>query len=148
MQNAVGKEKDYSILNNLRQYFNKEWSHLDEEAFEMLSRKGVYPYSYMDSFTHFEETSHPPREAFFNDLTNTDISDEDYDFIYKLWRTFELKNLGELHNLYVTTDVLLLADVFEGYRKCSLKNYGLDPAHFCTAPGLSWMAALRYTGVT
>ncbi len=147
VQNALGKEKDYSIMKNLCQYFYDKWSNLDEEAFIMLTRKGVYPYSYMDSFARFEETSLPPREAFFNDLTNQHITDEDYDFIHKLWKKFELKNLGELHNLYVETDVYLLADVFEGYRKCSLENYGLDPAHFLTAPGLSWMAALKYTGV-
>ena len=147
VQNALGKNKDYSIMKNLRHYYNGKWGHLDEEAFKMLTRKGVYPYSYMNTFSRFEETSLPPRDAFYNDLTNQHIKDEDYDFIHKLWNKFQLKNLGELHNLYVETDVYLLADVFEGYRKCSLENYGLDPAHFLTAPGLSWMAALKYTGV-
>ena len=102
----------------------------------------------MSKFERFEETSLPAREAFHNDLNKTHISDEDYDFVHKLWKNFQQKNLGELHNLYFETDVLLLADVFEGYQKCSLQNYGLDPAHFCTAPCLSWMAALRYTRVT
>ena len=90
----------------------------------------------------------PSRDAYFNDLTKKEISEEDCKFAPDVWEKFQLKNLGELHNLYVGIDALLLADVFEGYRKCSLENYQLDPAHFCTTPGLSWMAALKYTGVT
>ena len=145
VKNALGKDEDFTILKNLRQYFDKTWSHLGEDAFKMLTRKGVYPYSYMDSFKRFDETKLPPRKEYFNDLTNMDISEKDYNFAEELWDTFKLKNLGELHDLYVETDVLLLADVFEGYRDASLENYGLDPAHFCTAPSLSWTAALKFT---
>jgi hypothetical protein len=134
------------MFTNLRKYFEDKWK-LDEEAFKMLTRKGVYPYSYMDSFERFEETELPPKEAYFNVLTNQHISDDDYNFAQSQWNKFQLKNLGELHDLYVETDVALLADVFEGYRDCSLENYGLDPVHFCTAPSLSWTAALKYTGV-
>ena len=112
VKNLMGKEEDFTILKNLRHYFQQEWSHLDEEAFKMLTRKGVYPYSYMSKFERFEETSLPPKEAYFNDLTNKEISEEDYSFAQKLWKKFKLKNLGELHNLYVETDVLLLADMF------------------------------------
>ena len=60
---------------------------------------------------------------------------------------FKLKNLGELHNLYVETDTLLLADLFENYRKVIHHKYGLDPAHFYTAPALSWSAGLKFTKV-
>ena len=67
----------------------------------------------MDCFEKFKETQLPPKQAFFNDLTKKHISDEDYSFLQKLWTTFQLENLGELHNLYVETDTLLLADVFE-----------------------------------
>ena len=111
----------------------------------MLTRKGVYPYSYMDSFDKFEETSLPEKSKFYNDLKKKHISDEDYAFIQKLWDTFQLRNLGELHDLYMETDVLLLTDVFEEFRNFSLKEYRLDPAHFITAPGLSWSAALLLT---
>ena len=55
--------------------------------------------------------------------------------------------MGEYHDLYLRTDVLLLADVFEAYRDTSMKYYGLDPAHYFTAPGMSWDALLRNTGV-
>ena len=113
----------------------------------MLTRKGVYPYTYMDGWEKFEETSLPPKSAFYNDLAKCHISDNDYEFAQKLWNTFGLKNMGELHDLYMETDVALLADIFENFREFSLKHYKLDPAHFTTAPGLSWTAALKYTGV-
>ena len=74
----------------------------------MVTRKGVYPYSYMnsfrDSFKKFEETQLPPKEAFFNDLTKKDISEEDFDFAEEIWKTFHLQNLGELHDLYMELD--------------------------------------------
>ena len=69
------------------------------------------------------------------------ISDEDYGFAQKLWTTFNLKNLGQLHDLYMETDVAFLADVFESLRDNSLKHCGLDPAYFLSAPALSWDAA-------
>ena len=92
----------------------------------MLTRKGVYPYSYMDSWDKFEETTLPPREKFYSDLTKSHISDDEFKFIHELWDTFGLKNLGELHDLYMETDVALLADIFENFREFSLKNYRLD----------------------
>ena len=90
----------------------------------MLTRKGVYPYSYMDSFEEFIETSLPSRQKFYNDLSKEHISDDDYNFIHDLWNTFGLKNMGELHDLYMETDVVLLADIFENFRDVSIKNYG------------------------
>ena len=142
---AVHGTKLEDVFPNLHKYFKEKWGHLPEEAFQMLTRKGVYPYSYMDNFEKFEETSLPPKEKFFNDLSKKHISEEDFVFIHKLWDTFQLKNLGELHDLYMETDVLLLADVFEEFRHFCLLKYRLDPAHYNTAPGLSWSAALLYT---
>jgi len=74
---------------------------------------------------------------FYNDLTKENISEDDYTFVQELWKTFHLQNLGEFHDLYMETDTLLLADVFQNYREVILKNYGLDPVHFYTAPSLS-----------
>ena len=139
--------KKDNVFSNLKAYFEDRWSHLPQEAFTMLTRKGVYPYAYMDGWERFEETSLPPKEAFYSDLTKCHITDNDYEFAQKLWNTFGLKNMGELHDLYMETDVALLADIFENFREFSLKHYKLDPAHFTTAPGLSWTAALKYTGV-
>ena len=65
----------------------------------------------------------------------------------KVWDVFEIRSLGEYHDLYVQTDTLLLADVFENFRNMCLEKYQLDPSHFLSAPGLAWQACLKKTGV-
>ena len=75
------------------------------------------------------------------------ISKEDYEHSRNVWSMFELKNMGDYHDLYLETDVVMLADVFESFRKVCIDNYGLDPAHFYTAPGLAWKACLKKTGI-
>ena len=114
---------------------------------ELLLRKGVYPYEYMDSWERFEETQLPPKEDFYSKLTGASISDSDYNHAQRVWETFGCQTLGNYTDLYCRTDVLLLADVFENFRKTSQKQYGLDPAHYYTSPGLSWDALLKKTEV-
>jgi len=109
---------DYDQCKNLRQFYKYE------EHIKLMRRKGVYPYEYVDSWEKFEETRLPPKEAFYSKLAMKGISDKDYE-----------------------PDVLLLADVFETFRETCLEHYKLDPAHFYTAPGLAWKAALKETGV-
>ena len=84
---------------------------------------------------------------FYSKLTGEGISDEDYEHAKKVWKVFGMKTLQDYHDLYNVTDVLLLADVFENFRKICLDNYKLDPAHYFTAPGLAWDACLKITGV-
>ena len=147
---AKGEEEKMEMKKtfpNSWQYFQENWNHLDDAAFEMLTKKLPYPYMYMDSMQKFKEKKLPPKEAFYNEIGKEHISDEDYNFVQELWIRFKLKNLGELHDLYMVTDVLLLSDVFENFRDFSLENYSLDPAHFFSAPGLSWSAALLHTKV-
>ena len=67
-----------------------------------------------------------------------DISNEDYNHAQKVWDVFEIRNLGEYHDLYVQSDTLLLADVFENFRDKCIDIYELDPSHFVFAPGLAW----------
>ena len=102
---------------------------------------------YMDAWSRFEETALPPKEAFYSELKREGISDEDYAHAQAVWQAFECKNLGDFHDKYLETDVLLLADVFENFRKTCLRHYKLDPAHYYTSPGLSWDALLKYTGI-
>ena len=75
------------------------------------------------------------------------VREEDYEHACRVWKEFGLKRLGEYHDLYLKTDVILLANVFEEFRKVCLKNYGLDSAHFYTAPGLTWKACLKKTRI-
>ena len=112
----------------------------------LMAKKGVYPYDYMDSFDKFNEQL-PTKEDFFSILNNEHITDEDYNHALKVWKTFSLKNMGEYHNLYLTSDILLLADVFENFRKTCLEYYKLDPCHYFTSPGLSWDAMLKMTKI-
>ena len=123
-------------------------SYYSGDKFNLLARKGVYPYEYMDSLEKLEETALPPKEAFYSRLNDGGISDEDYTHAQNVWKTFKMKYFKDYHELYNKVDVLLLADVFENFRNICLTNYGLDPAHYYTAPGLAWDASLKVTGVS
>ena len=102
----------------------------------------------MDSWSEFEEDSLPSIADFYSKLNMSGTSDCDYDHAEKVWEEFELRNLGENHDLYLKTDVILLSNVFEKFRKVCMENYGLDLAHFYTAPGLAWKACLKKIGIT
>ena len=117
------------------------------KKFKLMTRKGIYPYDYMDSFEKFNKTELPTKEEFYSILNNEHISDEDYSHAQKVWNTFQLQTMGEYHNLYLKSDILLLADVFENFRKTCLQYYKLDPCHYFTSPGLSWDAMLKMTNI-
>ena len=112
-----------------------------------MLRKGVYPYEYMDDLQKFNEISLSKKEDFYSHLNMEDITDADYVHTKRVCKDFEIKNLGEYHDLYVQSNTLLLADVFENFRNMCLKIYELDPAKFLSAPGLAWQAALKKTKV-
>ena len=101
----------------------------------------------MDSWGRFSEAKLPDKEKFYSKLNDEHITDEEYAHAQTVWDTFECKTLGDYHDLYVKTDVALLADVFENFRNLCQGQYGLDPAHYHTSPGLSWDALLKKTGV-
>ncbi|XP_068686771.1 uncharacterized protein [Montipora foliosa] len=113
---------------------------------DLTSQKGVYPYDFMDSFDKFNEKL-PPKEEFYSILNDEDITDDQYKHAQNVWNTFNLKNMGEYHDLYLKSDILLLADVFENFRKTCLQYYKLDPCHYFTSPGLSWDAMLKMTDI-
>ena len=89
----------------------------------------------------------PPKEAFYSKLNDDHISNEDYEHAQKVWEAFDCKILKDYHDLYLKSDVILLADVFETFRDPCMTNYELDPAWYYTAPGLAWDAALKMTKV-
>ena len=110
-------------------------------------QKGVYPYEYMDSFDRFQETELPPIGNFYSSLSDESISKKDYQHAQEVWETFNCENLGDYHDLYLKTDVTLLADVFQTFRRTCMNAYKLDPLHYYTAPGLSQDVLLKYTGI-
>ena len=117
------------------------------DKFDLMIRKGVYPYDYMDSFKKFEDTVLPTKDQFYSLLNDEHISDEDYQHAENVWKMFFMKNMGEYHDLYLQSDILLLADVFENFRKTCLEYYKLDLCHYFTSPGLSWDAMLKMTDI-
>ena len=113
-----------------------------------MTKKGIYSYDYMNGIEKFSEEKLPPKEAFYSKLNDCGVSDEDYEYAQNIWKEFEIKNLGEYHDLYLKSDVLLLADVFEEFRNICLENYSLDPAWYFTSPGLSWDVLLKHSEET
>ena len=112
-----------------------------------LLRKGVYPYENMDSWERFNKTSLSDKEAFYSNLNIEDITDVDYKHAKIVFKNLINKNFGDYHDLYVQSDTLLLADVFENFRNMCIKVYELHPAHFLSVPGLAWQACLKKTKV-
>ena len=113
----------------------------------VILRKGVYPYEYIDSHERFNETQLPPIETFYSKLSDETVSQNDYEYAQNVWKEFNCKTLGDYHDLYLKSDVTLLADVFQTFRKTCMEAYKLDPLHYYTAPGLSWDALLKYTKI-
>lgn len=126
---------------NLKSHFS------DERQFSLLTRKGIYPYDFMSDWKCYEQTSLPSKSCFHNSLTNEDISDEDYNHAQTVWDEFNINDLGDYTDLYLKTDVLLLTDIFQNFRKTCKQYYKLDPAFYITAPSLSFDAMLLKTGV-
>ena len=149
--------KCFNCKQYYEKYFNKElikrfantyeFCHRNLNKFILLLRKGVYPYEYLDNWERFDETSLPNKESFYSNLNMENIDDIDYRHGNNVFKRFKLENLGEYHDLYVQSDTLLLADVFENFRNTCLKVYELDPAHFLSLPGLAWQACLKKTNI-
>jgi hypothetical protein len=113
----------------------------------ILKQKGVFPYEYIDSMEKLNEACLPPNEKFFSSLTNEGISDKDYTRAQEVWERFGCKTLWDYSEVYLKTDIALLTDIFEDFRKMAKRTYGLDPLWYYAASGLSLDAALRFTGV-
>ena len=134
-----------NLVENLEPSDFKNLNRVIKDNSSLLARKGVYPYDYVTSVDKLKETKLPSKEDFYSKLYDEEISDEDYQHAINVWKTFNCQTLQDHHDLYLKTDVLLLADVFENFRKTCLHHYKLDPCHYYTAPGLAWDACLKET---
>ena len=147
----------YNCKQHYRKKFNKElikrfastyeFCNNDLNKFVLLLRKGVYPYEFVDTWEKFSKISLPSKEDFYSNLNMEDISDIDYRHANNVFKRFRLENLGNYYDLYVQSDTLLLADVFNNFRDMCIKEYELDPAHFLSLPGLAWQACLKKTNI-
>ncbi len=130
---------------NLISFFREKYTEITDDILEFLVQKGVLPYEYLDSFERLNETEYPSFELFNDSLKEKNINEENYFRGKKPFDYFKCKTFKEYMELYLTCDVLILADVFEAFRDMSKKYYDLDPAHYISSPGLSWDAMLKYT---
>jgi hypothetical protein len=127
--------------------FNSMKQHFNAEELELICQKGVYPYEYIDDLEKFKETELPPRKAFYSKLRLSGISKNEYKHAQNVYKKFNCDTFQDYHNLYLKSDVLLLSDVFENFRKTSIANYKLDPANFITAASYAWSCMLLKTGI-
>lgn len=144
------------LVKNLEE-FKHTSKYFQDEKLDLMLKKGVYPYGYMTDVSKFKETKLPSKEEFgswldsgavdSDDLRPSEITDEKYQHAQEVFKTFGCKNLGEYTAIYCESDVLLLADVFESFINVCMNKYKLDPAHYITAPALSWDSMVKMTGV-
>ena len=118
-----------------------------EKCLDLLTEKGIHPYDYMNSFDKFNDEQLPSKEQFYSRLNEEDITLDDYKKAKQIWKHFGIKSMGEYHDLYLKTDVLLLTDVFENFRDMCLSYYGLDPVYYYTLPNFAFDAMLKLTGI-
>jgi hypothetical protein len=139
--NLIDKDSEdrYRHFHNMRREF--------PEHMELLCKKGHYPYSWVDSVEKLKFRGLPPREAFDNDLSGDKLSDDQWEHVKKVYETFKIDYFEEYHNIYLKTDVVLLADIFQRFREVSYNDYGLDPLNYVSVPGLAWDAMLKMTGI-
>ena len=117
----------------------------DPEMIKLMQKKGTYPYEFMDGPEKFDLHHLPPQSAFYSKLYDSGITDAEYAHAQAVWKTFNMTSMRQYHDVYLTSDVLLLADIFENFRSLAHSFYGLDPAHYYTLPGFSFDACLKMT---
>ncbi|XP_077282637.1 uncharacterized protein LOC143908751 [Temnothorax americanus] len=148
----IANDFEAASIETLASYLSKdklritrsEYADLSTEDLDLLTRKGVFPY---DSLVKLRETELSPREVFYSSLTDETASESDYEHATRVWRRFRVRDLGEYSDLYLKSDVLFLADIFENFRDTCMASYELNPAYYYTLLGYTWDAMLRYTGV-
>ena len=166
--NGLKKYMAFTINNDLvfidsMQFMNssldtlvKNWSEMDikysSEEFsgnllKLVRQKGAYPYEYMDNFKKFFDEKLPDRCKFFSSLKDECVTGKVYLYAINVWNVLKMNAMGDYRDLYLKTDVLLLADVFDRFINTCLEYYGLDRFHYFSSPGLSWDAMLKMTGI-
>ena len=129
---------------NYQQNFDEKLRHTNFLTMVTIS---LFYYCEKDDWNKFNEISVPGKQNFYRHLNVNDITDKDYMHTRRVCKEFEIKNLGECHDLYIQSDILLLVDVFENFRNMFLKKYEFDPVCFLATPGLSCQAIFKKTKV-
>ena len=133
-------ELDKNLPDNVliqRFYNTYQLSDNNIEKFKKLLSKGVYPYEYMRSWKKFKEPVPLTKESCSSKFNDESISEEDLEHEKNVCNSYDITNLDDYHDLYVSLYVALLADVFENFRDTTINIDKLDPAYYLSAPGLS-----------
>ena len=146
LDSLVSTMEDKDFVHLKKEFGFEESSHC-QEKFELLRKKGVFFYDYFDSLSVLEQTSLPPQSAFYNTLEDRECTDKEYAHAERVWKVLGFKTLREYHDLYLKTDVLLLCDFFQKFRRMCMDTYGVDAAHYYSTPGMAWDISLKLTGV-
>jgi hypothetical protein len=141
----LGAKLEKLVSNLARDSLRHTRMHLGDN--ELLFAKGIFPYEWFDSFEKFDCTKLPSQDAFYSELEEEGVTDEEYERAQNVWTFTECQTFKNYHDLYFKMDTVLLADVFENFRDVSMINYRLDSAHYLTTPSLTWDACLKYTNV-
>ena len=133
---SCNKEYSQRLNEELKKKFKNtfKFPNNDIDKITLLLRKSVYPYEYIDDWKKFNEAALLKKENFYSNLIMEVITEVDYKHGKRICEDFEIKNWGEYHDLYLRSDVLLLAGAFQHFRKMCLKIHELDPTKFLSAP--------------
>ena len=134
VENLYDEKDKFKNFTHMKKFYN--------EHMELLCQKGYYPYEWMDDMHKLKYDGLPAIDQFYSHLQQKPLTNEEYDHAVNVYKKLNCKTFEDYHLTYLKCDVLLLADVFENFRKTSLETYGLDPAHYYSAPGLAWDALL------
>ena len=145
----------YLFLNKSLDYLTKTINDEDRislkqefgKNYQLLTKKGIYPYDYFDNIKKYNECKLPNKEEFFNKINNKNISDEDYDHAKNVFEKFKCENLLDYSILYLKTDICHLSDVFQKFSNFAYETYELDPRNSYTLPGFSWQSMLKMTKI-
>lgn len=137
---------DYKLLKET--YLVKKFGRFSKERFELVLSKSFFPYEYCTSLKKMETTKKLPKiERFYSKLSEKSISIEDHKFAEKVWKEFGCSNLVDYTKLYCKIDTILLAEIFQAFRKKMYAFSGLDPAHYISLPAYGYDSMLLVTDV-
>lgn len=115
----------------------------NDDVFDFIKGKGFFPYDWFDDPEKMKlKISELKKEHFDNKLTNSKLSDDDWIYIQKMIKTLKIKTFEEFHDFYLHVDVDGLTDVFENFRRQSLKYYNIEPCYYVGTPSFAWDAML------
>ncbi len=120
---------------------------INESNIHLIMKKGVFPYSWFDDKNKLNNTELPEKKYFYDDLIEENISDDKYNHALNVWKSLNIKTFKEYHDIYMMTDTLLLADIFNEFIEVCLNNYKVDPAYYLSSPGMSLDAYLKFSNV-